>query len=213
MSDYNEEKNLYSGTENDKAEDTTEGFVSDSGCTDGYERHESHTYERDSGDADYSRNEKDEARYTSGTSGGTFYRAQNNSGYGGGGHSQSGYTGEPLIDPADKKSGLGIASMVCGIVSLACCCFPFGGLIIAIVGLVLGIISQKQKPNGFALAGIITSSFGIAFGIISIVVVFVSELPDNIFDYPDYGNDSGSDFDPNNQAGLIGRIISFLRIK
>ena len=61
--------------------------------------------------------------------------------------------------------------MVLGILSVTVCCCSLFGLIVAIVGLILGIVSQVKKANGFALAGIITSAFGIAFGVLGVIIL------------------------------------------
>ena len=81
------------------------------------------------------------------------------------------------VAPSEEKkstSGLAVASMVCGILSIVGCCIWYMGIILAIVGLVLGIISQAKQKNGFSLAGIITSAFGLAFGIIALIIVIAS---------------------------------------
>lgn len=85
-----------------------------------------------------------------------------------------GYYEEPAVEPK-KTDGMGIASMVLGIVSLVCC-NPSG--LFAIVGLVLGIISSKNaKKNGekspFALAGIITCAIALAVFILSLIGVII----------------------------------------
>lgn len=53
-----------------------------------------------------------------------------------------------------SANGMAIASLVLGIVSFFCC-----GLPCSVVGLILGIISKKRKPenNGKATAGIVLS--------------------------------------------------------
>jgi hypothetical protein len=67
-------------------------------------------------------------------------------------------------------SGLAIASLVCGIVSFACCYFSF---FVSIAGLVTGIIALVKKHNGrgMAIAGIIISSLSILFYVILILAV------------------------------------------
>ena len=61
-----------------------------------------------------------------------------------------------------KSNGLGIASLVLGIVSIV---FSFIGLstiglIIGIVGIVLGVMARKKNPTGMAKAGLICSIIG-----------------------------------------------------
>jgi len=64
----------------------------------------------------------------------------------------------------DPGKGLGIASMVLGIVSLV---IPFAGLATAIVGLILGVLAKKKSAevgmqSGMATAGIVCSIIGLA---------------------------------------------------
>ncbi|MCL2050201.1 MAG: DUF4190 domain-containing protein [Lachnospiraceae bacterium] len=70
------------------------------------------------------------------------------------------------------NSGLAIASLVCGIVSFACCYFSF---FVSIAGLIMGIISlvKKQNGRGMAIAGIIISSLSILFYIIVIGAIAI----------------------------------------
>lgn len=71
------------------------------------------------------------------------------------------------------KNGFSIASMVCGILSLTCCCASIFGLILAVAAVVLGIIALRNKYDGkgMAIAGIITG--GIGFLISGIMLLFV----------------------------------------
>lgn len=108
--------------------------------------------------------------------------------------------------------GMAIASMVLGIVSVTICCCSVIGLVTSIVGLILGIIAQKNQKSGFALAGIITSAFGIAFGLLSFAVMpafweeFMKGLESALESYSDYS------FDNNNNAfiGLFNILKRFL---
>ncbi len=61
-----------------------------------------------------------------------------------------------------KSNGLGVASLVLGIVSII---FSFIGLstiglIIGIVGIVLGVMARKKNPTGMAKAGLVCSIIG-----------------------------------------------------
>lgn len=79
--------------------------------------------------------------------------------------------------PAPKQSkGLAIASMVLGICSLVFCWSPFLALICSIIGLILGIIGKKKQQGGMALAGIITSSIGLAISVIIIIIAVVAVI-------------------------------------
>ena len=70
------------------------------------------------------------------------------------------------------EDGMAVASMVCGICALLImCCVPYFTLVMAILGLVFGILSLKKKPdNGMALTGVITSGISLAFSVIGILM-------------------------------------------
>ncbi len=77
--------------------------------------------------------------------------------------------------PEQPGKGLGIAAMVCGILSLLLI-FVFMplGIGCGIAGLVMGIIGRKKnKKDGMALAGIITSSIGLGLSFLLIILVVV----------------------------------------
>lgn len=215
MSDFERKDCDFSEGESKRPLDSAgeDGFLSDGRCEDDYETHETHTYDR-GGDDGYSREEGHDDVFSSGSYGGSRY-------VGGGFYRRADPYREPTNAPDENAkevrqggNGLGIASMICGIASVFLCCTVFFGLIAAVTGLVLGIISQKRKANGFALAGIITSSFGIVFGVI--MITSLVELEDV---WTDIVDSSGSDpllpYDPNNGACLraIKYVASFLRLK
>lgn len=68
-------------------------------------------------------------------------------------------------------SGLAIASMVLGILSVVCCCLSFITVILGIAAVVCGVISIVKGYNGkgMAIAGIVTGGLGLLIGIISFV--------------------------------------------
>ena len=72
----------------------------------------------------------------------------------------------------NKPSGLAIASMVLGIVSIVlCCCFPMGTM-----GLILGIVALKKVNDGtgdgkgMAIAGIVLNGICTVAGVINIIL-------------------------------------------
>ena len=131
------------------------------------------------------------------------YDQQEHSAYNNNPYSQNPYTTDLHEDDKKKdKKGLGIASMVLGILSVTVCCCSVFGLIVAIVGLILGIVSQVKKSNGFALAGIITSAFGIAFGVLGVVILATGLLEEIMTELENAMESSFGDsgFDNNNNA-------------
>lgn len=97
------------------------------------------------------------------------YNGNYNGNYNGG--YNDGYYDAPAVQPKPAPDGMGIASMVLGIVSLI---LTGDFAILAVVGLILGVISYKKTKtdkgsSGFAIAGIITS-------VINLVIVIVGGL-------------------------------------
>ena len=85
--------------------------------------------------------------------------------------------GDPVPAQTTVKEGNGnigfaIASLICGILSILCCCFVWLALVLGIAGIVLGIITltQKYEGKGMAIAGIVLSILSIVVTIILIVV-------------------------------------------
>ena len=97
------------------------------------------------------------------------------------------------METQKKQSGrgLGIASMVCGIISVLFGMIPCIGMSVlplAVVALVLGCISCKQAidggaPLGMAITGIVTSSFALIFTIAWMIAIFKFDARKNdLFD-------------------------------
>ncbi len=69
-----------------------------------------------------------------------------------------------------KGDDLGLASLIVGAVA-----YVFGGGLISIVALILGIISKKRQPenNGLATAGIVLGGIGTALFVLAILFFIV----------------------------------------
>jgi len=78
-------------------------------------------------------------------------------------------TAASYTEPQTKV--LGIISLVCGILSIVCCCGCYFPFITGIAGVVLGIISLKKEPSakGMAIAGIACGAVGAVIGICGII--------------------------------------------
>jgi len=68
--------------------------------------------------------------------------------------------------------GLGIASMVLGIISLIIIVIPFLNFFIAVIGVVLAVISNKQN----AMAGYPRSGMAVAGLVMSLITLGISSL-------------------------------------
>lgn len=87
------------------------------------------------------------------------------------------------------KNGFSIASLVCGILSITCCCSTFFSFILAVAAVVLGIIALRNKYDGkgMAIAGIITGGIGFLMTGIMLLVAGASGIMGGLID--ELGND------------------------
>lgn len=88
------------------------------------------------------------------------------------------YNNAAMYAPVKKneKIAFAIISLILGILSILCCCWiaPFN-LILAIPGLILGIIAIKKgyAGKGMAIAGTICSGVGILLGLVYIILLLI----------------------------------------
>jgi sorbitol-specific phosphotransferase system component IIC len=85
-------------------------------------------------------------------------------------------TAEPLlpveIAPVKDKSGLGIASLVLGLISLCGAWFPYVNyclILFVLAGIVTGILGLNSSKKGLAIAGLVLSVLSLCAVIASIV--------------------------------------------
>lgn len=80
-------------------------------------------------------------------------------------------------DNSEKgPQGYSIASLVCGILGLFCCCCGWIGLIVSIAGVVLGVIALNKncEGRGMAIAGIVCGGLGALVALIGVIVAAAS---------------------------------------
>ncbi len=84
----------------------------------------------------------------------------------------------------DESQGYGIASLICGILSLVTCCCCFPSMPLAVVSIVMGILQiKKGTAKGMAIAGIVCSAIGLVLMFISIAMGFVMDTSGDFTDY------------------------------
>lgn len=87
---------------------------------------------------------------------------------------------------------LGIISLVCGILSVVCCCGCYFPLVTGIAAVVLGIVSLKKEPSAksLAIAGIICGAIGGVLGICGIIFsAVINASGDSITNSLEHGSD------------------------
>lgn len=102
---------------------------------------------------------------------------------------QTGYYGEePLMEKQGGGNiGFAIASLVCGIISILCCCLGLFSAVLAIAAIVLGIITLcfKYDGKGMAIAGIATGGVAIVIVIASLIISGTSIYNDFLYEFAD----------------------------
>tara|TARA_Y100001960_G_C14172738_1_gene586276 strand:- start:144 stop:410 length:267 start_codon:yes stop_codon:yes gene_type:complete len=82
-----------------------------------------------------------------------------------------------MNDVAKKPAGMGIASMVCGILSLVLWWVPFLGLILGVLGCIFGgngirlANLGEAGGKGMSIAGLVTGVIGTVLGLYYVLVV------------------------------------------
>ena len=110
----------------------------------------------------------------------TYNQANGNVKSGFDGYSYAG--GDLYENPKSEKKGLGIASMVLGIVSIVCCCMGGYAIICSILAIIFAAIRMKIKADGFAIAGLITGIIGLLFNG-GILILYIAGLEEYIYEY------------------------------
>lgn len=101
--------------------------------------------------------------------------------------SQTYYTDPVTEKPSGGNIGFAIASLVCGIISLLCCCLGLFSAVLAIAAIVLGIITLcfKYDGKGMAIAGIATGGVALVIVIASLIISGTSLYNDLIYEFAD----------------------------
>lgn len=107
--------------------------------------------------------------------------------------SQPQYYSSPEYNSGNQGGGnigFAIASLVCGIISLLCCCMTLFSAVLAVAAVVLGVITLcfKYDGKGLAIAGIITGGIGLVIVIFAMILSgttsyneLVNELIDELY--------------------------------
>ena len=75
--------------------------------------------------------------------------------------------------PVPQSNGMAVGSLVLGILSIVGCCFWYVAVVLAIIGLILGVMAKKKNPSGMATAGIILSAIDLVISIALGILVLV----------------------------------------
>lgn len=77
-----------------------------------------------------------------------------------------------------KTYGWSVASLVCGIISVVCCCIGYGAVVLGILAVVFSILSRKNLGyfDGMAIAGLVLGIVGFILGVaILLSTYFIDE--------------------------------------
>lgn len=94
-----------------------------------------------------------------------------------------------VMELKHRSRGWSVASLVLGILSILCCCAPIAGVIMGALSITFAVISRISLGyfDGLSIAGLITSIFGIIFGVSVIIFEYIivtnPEIANNILNY------------------------------
>lgn len=97
------------------------------------------------------------------------------------------YYGESFMEDAEQEMGgylgISIAAMVCGIISIVCCCLWLFSIVLAIAAVSLGIISlyKKYDGKGIAIAGIVTGGVGFVLSVFWLIIMGLNTVTNTLF--------------------------------
>lgn len=76
----------------------------------------------------------------------------------------------------EQPSGFAIAGLVCGILSIVCCCAWYISGILGILGLIFSIrvLTEKLPGRSLAIAGVICAGIGVVLAVVMMVFVFLA---------------------------------------
>jgi len=81
----------------------------------------------------------------------------------------------------DKQNNMALASLIMGIIGIVTSCCCFGGLIFGSLGIVFALLSKtKDRFEGNAVAGLITSIIGLVFTVIVFILLVGTGLLDEL---------------------------------
>lgn len=99
-------------------------------------------------------------------------------------YEESSYSSSDIYDDTQGgKPGFAIASLVCGCLSILCCCFGCCGFPVPVAAIVLGVmvIVKNLEGRSLAIAGIATGGVGLLLELIFTIAMASSDSMSDIF--------------------------------
>lgn len=103
--------------------------------------------------------------------------SENNGNYESNGYNPNDYAFRTVMRNGRPKTlGWSVASMVCGIVGVVCCCFGWSALFLGAIAIALAIVSRVKLGyfDGMSIAGLILGIFAFVFGLAIVAVIFAN---------------------------------------
>ena len=93
-----------------------------------------------------------------------------------------GYTAPLVSEKTPVSQGFGVAALICGIISLLCCCCYGFSLLLGIVAIVTACLDRARAGSfrGLAITGLILGILGTILGVVMLVDL-VAVLGDPLF--------------------------------
>lgn len=110
-----------------------------------------------------------------------------------------------------KLNGFSIASMVCGIISLVCCCAGLG-LPLGALAILFAILAYRKgkSMDSMSISGIATGIFGMIMGLVFIIYVLFSYI--SVWEDPYFQREMYESFEEiygEDYADMMGELYGF----
>jgi hypothetical protein len=86
----------------------------------------------------------------------------------------------PGVPAEPRGSGLAVASLVLGIVSLLAWLIWPVGFLVSTPGLILGIVGRASRNRGVAVGGIVTSSVGLGLSVVNAILSIILTIRQSV---------------------------------
>lgn len=99
-------------------------------------------------------------------------------------YEEAGYSSSDIYDETQGgKPGFAIASLVCGCLSILCCCFGCCAFPLPVAAIVLGVmvIIKNLEGRGLAIAGIVTGGVALLLQLIFTIAMVSSDTLSDVF--------------------------------
>ncbi len=82
----------------------------------------------------------------------------------------------PERDPeGPDRTGMAVAGLVIGIISVCCCCIPLLNIPLGILAVIFGVLGMKSSYRGLAIAGLVLGVISLVLGLMMLLLLVMED--------------------------------------